>query len=72
MSKYFEISGYWLDNGEEFEGYVVKEFDDLEEDVDEDIFEFGWAERDLQSAIEAGNDTVLDFVVTSYEEINWI
>ena len=72
MSKYYEISGYWKDNGEEFDGYVVKEFDDLEEDVDEDIFEFGWGEHDLIQAIEDGDDTVLDFVVTSYEEINWV
>lgn len=41
MSKYFEISGYWKDTLENFEGYVVKEFDDAEETEALDDLRFG-------------------------------
>lgn len=70
MSKYFEISGYWLDDKEPFDGLIVKEFDDMDEN-DDDVFFYGMGERDLQIAIEDGEDTSLDFVVTGYEEINF-
>ena len=43
MSKYFSIDGYWKDDKSEFSGYIVKEFDDVEEDEDRDnkIFFYG-------------------------------
>lgn len=67
MSKYFEISGYWKDSNEPFEGYIVKEFDDVEEN-DEHIFEYGWGEEDLEEAL--NKETVFnDWVLTSYKEI---
>lgn len=68
MSKYFEISGYWKDDKEPFEGYIVKEFDDYNEDEEDLIFEFGWGEKDLEEAL--NKETVFnDWVLTSYKEI---
>lgn len=68
MSKYFEISGYWKDDKEPFEGYIVKEFDDYSEADDDLIFEFGWGEKDLEEAL--NKETVFnDWVLTSYKEI---
>ena len=73
MSKFFSINGYWKDDKSEFEGYIVKEFDDVEEDEDKDdqIFEYGWSEADLKDAVAGGDEGVLDFVITSYEEIDF-
>lgn len=68
MSKYFEISGYWKDDKEPFEGYIVKEFDDYNEAEDFFVFEFGWSEKDLEEAL--NKETVFnDWVLTSYKEI---
>lgn len=68
MSKYFEISGYWKDNKEPFEGYIVKEYDDYNEGEDDNVFFFGLSEIDLEQSINNG-DTVDDWVLTSYKEI---
>lgn len=70
MSKYFEISGYWKDDKTEFSGLIVKEYDECEEDEDADnlIFYYGLGESDLASSSE---DDALEFVVTSFEEINF-
>jgi hypothetical protein len=72
MRKYFEINGYWKDDNEEFESYIVTNYDDHEEngEYDEnDIFYFGMEESDIQAMIEEGENTIEDFVVTSYEEL---
>lgn len=72
MRKYFEISGYWKDDSEEFEGYLVTNYDDHEEGVEyneDDIFYFGLEERDIQEIIEDGEDTIEDFVITGYKEV---
>ena len=73
MSKFFSINGYWKDDKSEFEGYIVKEYDDVESDeqADDRIFEYGWSEADLKDAVAGGEEGVLDFVVTSYEEIDF-
>lgn len=68
MSKYFEIKGYWKDDKEPFDGYIVKEFDDMTEEKDEDVFFYGLSEKDLREAIELKEDTMHDFVITSYKE----
>ena len=65
MSRYFSISGYWKDDGSEFEGYIVKEFDDVGED-DDNVFYYGLSERDLR---ESSFHDGLEFVVMSFEEI---
>lgn len=71
MSKYFSINGYWKDDKSEFEGFIVKEYDDMNEEEDDDVFFYGMGESDLNDAVEHGENTSLDFVVTSYEEIAW-
>lgn len=69
MSKYFEIDGYWKDDKEAFFGFIVKEYDDmLDGDDDDNIFFYGMSEHDLQCAVESGEDTALEFVVTSYKQ----
>lgn len=67
MSKFFEISGYWKDTKEEFSGFIVKEYDDIDEVNDELIFEYGWSENDLEQAlnVDAPNS---DWILTSYKE----
>ncbi len=72
MRKYFEISGYWKDTEDEFDGFIVTNFDDVEEDGEfgeDEVFFFGLSETDLKEAIELGGDTMHDFVITSYKEI---
>ena len=66
MGKYFIINGYWKDVKSEFSGYIVKEYDDEEDDY---IFFYGLSESDIIEAIKSIDDTVHDFVITSYEEI---
>jgi len=70
MRKYYIISGYWKDDKTEFEGYLVTDFDDMEADGDDEdeIFFYGLSEKDIQEAIELGENTVHDFVITSYEK----
>ena len=70
--KYFSIEGYWKDDKTEFSG-IVTNYDDAELDedgneVDDDIFYYGLDEDEIKEAIEMGEDTALDFVITSYEE----
>lgn len=73
MSKYFSIDGYWKDDLSEFNGNIVKEYDDTEEDEDRDnqIFYYGLSETEIQDAIANPDENVLEFVITSYEEINF-
>tara|TARA_B100000953_G_scaffold228898_1_gene190477 strand:+ start:290 stop:727 length:438 start_codon:yes stop_codon:yes gene_type:complete len=72
MRRYFSINGYYADDKTEFEGYIVTNFNDNENEdnpMDNDIFFYGLSEYDLQEAIKDGEDTGLDFVITSYEEV---
>ena len=73
MSKYFSINGYYKDDKSEFSGLIVKEFDDVEADeqADDQIFYYGLSETEIQQAIADGGDDMLDFVITSYEEIDF-
>jgi hypothetical protein len=66
MSKYFEIQGYWKDDKSEFSG-IVKEYDDYIEEEEDDIFLYGMGESDIKEAIKDGENTNLDFVITSYK-----
>ena len=70
MSKYFSINGYWKDDLTNFDGYIVKEYDDMIEGEDEDVFYFGLSESDIQASIQSKGDDILEFVITSYEPIN--
>lgn len=71
MREYFRISGHFLDGPkEEFEDYIVTNFDDVEEDgryEEDEVFFFGLSEIDIISAIER-KEHFLDFVITSYEK----
>ena len=71
MSRYFSINGYYKDDKSEFEGLIVKEYDDAEEDENRDdkIFYYGLSETEIQQAIADGGDDALEFVITSFEEI---
>jgi hypothetical protein len=69
MSKYFEINGYWKDDKSEFNGLIVKEYDDVGED-DDDVFFYGLSEEQIQEVIDSkGEDDSLDFIITSYKEL---
>lgn len=68
MSKYFLISGYWKDDNTEFEDELVKEFDDVDDEEDDDIFYYGLSENDIIDAISNPDGNGLEFVITSYEE----
>ena len=70
MSKYFKIDGYWKDDLSEFNGNIVKEYDDGEEDENRDnqIFYYGMSETEIQDAIANPDENILEFVITSYEE----
>jgi len=75
MSKYFEISGYWKDDRSEFEGLIVKEFDDVIEGEDDDVFYYGLDENSIRIAIVEGKNGVsdgLDFVITEYKEVTHV
>ena len=76
MSKYFNIEGYWRNDKSQFGGYIVKEFDDVEENEEDDdlIFYYGLSESDIQQAIEDEKNDVedsLEFAITSYEVLDW-
>ncbi len=67
MSKYFSINGYWKDDLTSIVGALVKEFDDVDESEDDDIFYYGLSEQDIKEAIKNPSKSVLEFVITSYE-----
>lgn len=64
----FEIDGYFKDDKSEFSGLVVSEFCDAQDD-DIDVFFYGMDEKQIKQAIKAGEDTVHDFVITSYQKL---
>lgn len=71
MNRYFSIDGYYIDDKNEFNGYIVKEFDDIDEgNNDEDnVFFYGLSEDNIKQAIIDGEDGAVDFVITDYHEI---
>ena len=73
MSKYFSIDGYWKDDLTEFNGNVVKEYDDAEEDeeADNSIFYYGMSENDIIDAIANPDENNLEFVITSYKLLSY-
>lgn len=66
--KIWAIEGYWKDTLTGFERALVSEYDDVPIGFDEDdIFHFGLSETDLKKAIAQPDNTIFDFVVTSYK-----
>jgi len=63
---YFLIDGYWKDTGEEFSDYIVIDSDEFDEEMDEYIFFYGLSEDEIIDAIGKKENTVHDFVITSY------
>lgn len=70
--KIFQISGYWKEDGEEFDGYLVAaesddQYDDDDyPDNDDEIFFYGLNEQQIKDAIEEGEEFEEDFVITGY------
>ena len=60
MSRVFSVSGYWNDNGEHIDNYLVTDIHETPDGYeDEDIFFYGLDESEL-----TGNQG--DFTITSY------
>ena len=70
MRKYFEIEGYFKDDKSPINGSIITNYDDVDDGVDDDfIFFYGMEESEIISAIEEGENTQLDFVITGYVDI---
>lgn len=73
MREYFTIAGFWKDTNENFDGYIVTNYnDELGEDVpytDDDIFFYGLGESELQQAVDLGWDTAHEFIIADYKRI---
>jgi hypothetical protein len=68
MANYFKISGYWKgEDDSEFSDYIVTDIDNVDEENDDLIFFYGLSENELKEAVELGENTALEFVITSYE-----
>lgn len=63
----FSINGYWKDDKDEFEDYLVSDyFGEVEPENDDEIF-FYMSEDDIKKAIEDGEKSEFEFVITTYE-----
>lgn len=66
MAKLYTISGYWKDDGSEFENYLVTDIDSVPDGYsEEDIFFFGLSEKELQ---ESSESDMQEFVITNYQQ----
>lgn len=66
----FSIDGYFKDDKSEFSGFLISEFSNTPKGYsDEDIFFYGLGESELRDAVEQGEDTTHEFVVTSFEKV---
>lgn len=68
-SKYFSVSGFWKDDKLKFENYIIKEFDDVYENEDTEIFLYGFNASDIEELINENWKSNQEFVITSYKEI---
>ena len=61
----FLIDGYWKDDKTKFTNYIVSS---KQADIDDDdnIFYYDFDEEDIIQAIEDGENTLIEFVITSY------
>jgi len=64
----FLIDGYWKDDKARFTNHYVTEFEDG--DDDDYVFYYGLSEQDIVDAINDGEQTSLEFVITSYTKID--
>jgi len=70
MERYYYITGYWRDSAENFEDYIVKDGDFIEDQElnDDDVFFYGLSEDDILNCIAFEWGTELEFVITEYKE----
>lgn len=70
-TRYWAINGYWKDDGETIDGYIVSS--DNEPiggcDVNDEIFFYFAREEELDEMVALGENTEADLVITHYEEI---
>lgn len=70
MSKYFIIDGYWKDDLLEFRDFIVREYDDIVDDEeDNEIFYYGLSEAEILESINNPDESGLEFAITNYKEI---
>lgn len=70
MSKYFIIDGYWKDDLLEFRDFIVREYDDIVDDEeDNEIFYYGLSEAEILESINNPDESGLEFVITNYKQI---
>lgn len=65
----FRIDGYWKEDKETFEDYLVaqEQYDEsIPDEVDEQIFFYGLDEDEIIKAIVLDEDWGEDFVITAY------
>jgi len=65
--RFLFISGYWKDNKVEFEDYQVKTSDGRDEN-DDNVFFYGMNEDVIKDAIKQKENTIHEFVITSYHK----
>jgi len=69
MANYYLAQCYWRDNLSEFEG-IFKDTDDVIEEEDDNVFFYGMSKEAMDKDIaDKGEDSMLDFVIVSYEKI---
>jgi hypothetical protein len=63
----FRISGYFKDDGAEFENYLVcSDPNPIKED--DDVFYYGLNALDIMALIALGDNSTLEFTITSYKK----
>ena len=69
-AKYYTINGYWKDDkSDTFEGCLVTTHnDEVDQELDDAIFFYFSNLGELQEALEMGEKTCHDFVVTDYSQ----
>ena len=70
MKHLFLISGYGKEDNIEFINYLVSSYESAENSYEEDnVFIYGYSEKDIIKAIDLGSNTVNSFVITSYKPV---
>lgn len=64
----FEVFGYWKDDKTSIDGSLISASEEGIE-IDDRIFFYGLSEDDIIDAVNAGEDTELDFVITNYNSL---
>ncbi len=67
--EFFKVNGYWKDDKSPIEAAIIKSTDEYDDREDDDIFFYGMSEVNIQEAIVLSEDTIHDFVITSYIKI---